>query len=638
MDLLDQFVETTPTLAHAFFNTSRYCGERPAQMFKENDEYKTITYLDFAANVEEMACGLMSLGMQKGDKIGLMAHTSAVWGWADFSILTAGGVTVTIYPSLPGEEITFIGNHAKFSLIYVADAVIAERVIEVWPELPELKKMIVLDPAYQSARTDVINIDKLKELGRIYKSNYPDAYTERWSGIKPEDPSSIIYTSGTTGALKGSMLTHRDLVGALVRSLKHMRDGGYSCSYNDVAFSILPLAHIWERNNSYLAMISCGGCIGYAEKPSTLLQDIQYIKPTWALLVPRLWDRIFNGIRSLLTSTPEGKQRFENAMQVGYEVLEKRTGPNGALDLMKDPTDCLDDELKIKFAEADSSIFSVFRNVLGGRLRIPYSGGALLPPDLHRSFLAVNFPLLNGWGLTETAAGISHGYPNATKVGWLSKIVPGVEARLDDDGEVLVRGTGIIREYYDNPEETAVSFTSDGWFRTGDIGEFDSDGFLRIIDRKKSIMVLDTGKNVAPARIETRFTGSPVVEQVVTVGDGRKFVTALIVPAYDYIIYIMKERQIPVDESQLVYANLNGIDTCVQVGPDVASHPLTYDLVQKEVQKVNEQLADFETIKKFAILPRKFTEITGELTPTLKIKNRVVFANFQKEIEELYGN
>lgn len=636
MELMDNFQREIKSAAHMFDNTIRTSGDRPAQKFKADGVFKTITYREFGDIVEQMAYGLMALGLEKGDRVCLAAATSAQWGWADFAILTSGGVTVTVYPSLSPEEMAFIGNHSEARFMVVGNEEILQRAMEASLRIPSVQKIIVLDEAYNGDNPDVLSLNRLKALGGKYKAENPGAYEQRWQSLTRDDPSSIIYTSGTTGALKGSLLTHGELLDSVLRSLRHMVNGGYSASYNDMAFSILPLAHIWERNNSYLGMILAGGCIGYGEKPTTLLQDIQEIKPTWVLLVPRLWTRIFSGFKGIMSGTPEGKQLFDWAMEVGLRVLEKRTGPNGAIDLTADPTANLDPELKADFEKADAQVFSVLRNLLGGRLRIPYSGGAALPADLHRSFLAMNFPLLNGWGLTETAAGINHGYPNATKIGWLSKMVPGVEAKLEDDGEILVRGVGIIKEYYKNPQETAEAFTTDGWFKTGDIGEFDSEGFLRIVDRKKAICVLDTGKNVAPARVEAKFTNSAIVEQVVALGHGRKFISALIVPAYDYVLYLLKEKGVKIDESKLEYANINGMDTCVKVGDDVASNPLLWEMVEQEVEKANRELEDYETIKQFKILPRKLTEFTGELTPTLKIKTRIVVANFANEIEDMY--
>ena len=635
--MFNRFQEQVKTIPRMFYNTVENFGERPALKYKVEDDYLTLDYNGFADIVEKMGSGLLALGMNKGDKVCLMAHTSAPWAWADFAIQTAGGVTVTVYPSLSAQETAFVVNHSDSRYLIAGNAHIAEKVVSGCEAMPGLEKIIVLESGYQCDEEKIVSIEKLRELGKLLLVKDPGIHRRQWEAIVADDPSSIIYTSGTTGDLKGSLLSQLDLVGALSRSLKHMTISGYSASFNDVAFSLLPLAHIWERNNSYLAMIAVGGCIGYAQKPTTLLQDIQAIKPTWVLLVPRLWDRIFSGFRAAFTSSPDGKQLYEWAMKIGEKVLEHRTGPTGAIDLTADPTIGMDDKLKSDFLKADAMVFSQLRQLLGGRIKIPYSGGGALPAELHRNFLIMNFPLLNGWGLTETAAGISHGSPNATKIGWLAKMVPGVEAKIEEDGEILVRGIGIIHEYYKNIAETAESFTEDGWFKTGDLGEFDEEGFLRIIDRKKYIIVMDTGKNVAPAKIEARFVNSPFIEQVLVLGNDRKFISALIVPGFDLLLYMMKEKGYTYDESKLVYSEINGIDICVEVGEDVVNNPMVKELIEGEIVRINEYLEDYETIKQYTILTRRFTEENGEMTPTLKLKNRVIVEHFRKEIEAMYA-
>lgn len=634
--MLDKFTETVKTLPRMFYNTVENFGDKPAMKFKLEGTYVTLNYRGLANTVEEMGNGLISLGLKPGDAVALMAHTSERWGWADWSIQNTGGITVTIYPTLSAKETAFIVNNSEAKFLYAGTADVAERVLSVWDDMPTLEKIILLESNADLKDERVINIVALRDLGRSYAIQNPNEYANRWQSLTGQDPSSIIYTSGTTGDLKGSLLTHEELIGALSRSLKHMEIGGYRASYNDVAFSLLPLAHIWERNNSYFAMLAVGGMIGYAEKPTTLIQDIQEIKPTWVLLVPRLWDRIYAGFKGAFTSNPEGKALFEWAVKVGEEVLEKRTKPDGTIDFTADPTEGLDEELAADFKKADAMVFSQLRQLLGGNLKIPYSGGGHLPYDLHRNFVILNFPLLNGWGLTETAAGISHGYPNATKIGWLSKMVPGVEAKIEEDGEILVRGVGIIKEYYKNPEETKESFTEDGWFKTGDIGEFDEIGFLRIVDRKKHIIVMDTGKNVAPAKIESLFTNSPIIEQVVVIGDNLKFISALLVPAFDVVLYMLREKGINFDESKLRYAEINGIETCIEVGDDVISNDFVKDLINEEVKRVNQYLEDFETIKAYSILSKKLTEEDGELTPTMKVKRKVVLNRYADKIKEMY--
>jgi long-chain acyl-CoA synthetase len=363
---------------------------------------------------------------------------------------------------------------------------------------------------------------------------------------------------------------------------------------------------------------------------------------------PRLLEDRVQAIREAVKSHNELCQEFPVSISLGYAyrkdpktpLLEvfKEADENGVIDLTTDPTLYLDETLKEEFLRADKEVFSVIRGVFGGRVNKAYSGGALLPADLQKNYWGMNFPLLDGWGLTETASGINMVQARCVRIGWEGPQMAGsnTEVMLDpDDNEILVRGDSVIKEYYNNPEDTAVSFTKDGWFRTGDIGEIDH-GFLRIIDRKKAIIVLDTGKNVSPAYIEMKFTNNPVVEQILVLGDNRKYISALIVPSYDNIMQLFRQKNIAFDESKLVYATINGMETCVEVGEDLAYHPETYKLVDEAIKRVNEDLADYAAIKRFKIIPRKFTEERGELTPTLKIKNRVVFANYAKEIEELY--
>ncbi|MEA1961816.1 MAG: long-chain fatty acid--CoA ligase [Bacillota bacterium] len=636
MMLIDRFLTEVKTLPQMFYNTVENFRERPALKYKVDGNYVTLDYDGFADVVETMGSGLLSLGLQSGDRVCLMANTSERWAWADFAIMTSGGVTVTVYPSLAREETAYIVNHGEARFLFAGNDEIVEKVKSVWDQMPTLEKVIVLDRDFTMDEEHILGLERLKEAGKKLLNDDPQVHRRAWEALKGEDPCSLTYTSGTTGDLKGSLFTHKDLIGALGRSLKHMIVGGYRATYNDIAFSLLPLAHIWERNNSYLAMIAVGACIGYAEKPSTLIQDIQSVKPTWALLVPRLWDRIYSGFKGAFTSSPEGKRLFEWAVRIGEKVLEHRTGSNGAIDLTADPTIGLDEKLKADFEKADELVYSQLRQFLGGRLSIPYSGGGMLSADLHRNYLILNFPLLNGWGLTETAAGINHGYPNATKIGWLSKMVPGVEGKIASDGEILVKGVGIIREYYKNPEETALSFIEDGWFCTGDIGEFDDEGFLKIVDRKKHIIVLDTGKKVAPARIETQFINSPFVEQVLVLGHDCKFVSALIVPAFDLILYMMKEKGFYVDERRLVYADMHGVTSCIEVGEEVTKNPFLIGLIEAEVKRINEYLNDYEQIKKFKLLPRKFMEERGEVTPTMKVKNRVLYEHYKDEIAAIY--
>ncbi|NLW90544.1 MAG: long-chain fatty acid--CoA ligase [Syntrophomonadaceae bacterium] len=638
-DLLANFMRDVPSTVHMFYNTVKYCGHRPAQKYTDGNSYFTLTYNEFAERVENFGQGFMALGLQKGDRISIMSGTNPIWDWADYGGRAAGCSVNTIYPDDSSDTIIFTTNHCESSCICVQNEELLQKILRVWEKLPLVKNIVVMNSTYQSGIANVINMQQLWDLGQEFKAQNPNAYQQRWQSITQDDLCTILYTSGTTGQQKGCPLTHKNILSSTLGVSQVAYYGNTGFDYNDTVFSILPLSHNWNRIDNHSACISYGGLIGYAQNPRTLLQDFQEIKPTFVMLVARLWDRIWNGVAGVLCSTPEGKNKYEWAISIGRKVLETRMDENGVVDLTADPTLYLDTALKEEFLQADREVFAFFRGVFGGRVNKAYSGGALLPPDLQKNYWGMNFPLLDGWGLTETASGINMVQARCVRISWEAPQMAGsnMEVMLDpDDNEILVRGDSVIKGYLNNPEDTALSFTADGWFRTGDIGEIDHD-FLRIVDRKKAIIVLDTGKNVSPAYIEMKFTNNPYVEQILILGDNRKYVSALVVPMYDNIINIFREKGILFDESKLVYATINSMNTCIEVGEDLAYHPELYKLVDNAIKQINDGLADFESIKKFKIIPRKFTEERGELTPTLKIKNRVVFANYAKEIEELYS-
>ncbi len=634
---LDNFMKNHASTIHMFYSTVEKHGDRPAQKFKVNGEYRVLTYRDFAGKVEEFANGFMALGLKKRECVSIMAPTSPVWDWADYGARAAGCIVGTIYPTSSNEEIITIANDSGVKCLCVGNGELLAKVLPLRGRIPTLQSVIVLDPSYSGGDEGVLTGEKLCEMGKDFCSQHPSELKVRWSTLTHDDPASILYTSGTTGNLKGCMLTHKNILAATLAVLQTSYWGGKPFTCEDVTFSILPLSHNWNRFDNHSSCIAYGGLIGYAESPKTLLQDLAEIKPTFLMMVARLWDRVFEGVRALITSSPEGKQKFEWAMEVGRRVFEQRTDENGVIDLTADPIANIQGQLRDDFMKADAEVFSIFRNVFGGKILRAYSGGSLLPADLQRNYWSMNFPLLDGWGLTETTSGICMVQPRCVRIGWLSPEFegPGAEGKLDEDGEILVRGDAVIREYFKKPRDTAASFTSDGWFRTGDIGEFDH-GFLRIIDRKKNIIVLDTGKNVSPAHIELKFATSPLVDQLVILGDDRKYITALIVPAFDVIINLFKMKGIAIDESKLVYAVVNGMNTCVEVGEDFVKHPALVEMIEGVVKKANSELADFESIKKYHILSRKLTEERGEMTPTLKVKTRVVRKNYSQEIESLY--
>ncbi len=636
--LLEKFMRDTPSTVHMFYNTVKYFGHRPAQKYRSGGLYLTLTYQEFADRVEKFGQGFMALGLQKGDRISIMSHTNPIWDWVDYGGRAAGCAVCTIYPSDSEETIIYTSAYSEVKVICVQDEEMLEKIIRVWDKIPSLKYVLVLNSTYKSEYTNIINMQELWELGQSFKLTNPGAYEKRWQSLQHDDLASILYTSGTTGNQKGCPLTHKNILSATLAVTQVGYWGKTEFSDRDVVFSILPLSHNWNRVDNHSACISYGGMIGYAQNPRTILQDLQEIQPTFVMLVARLWSRIWNGVAAQICSNPQGKEKYEWAMDIGHRVLATRMDKNGVIDLTVDPTTYLDTALKNDFLEADRQVYQIFRSIFGGRVNKAYSGGAILPADLQKNYWGMNFPLLDGWGLTESTSGCCMVQARCVRIGWQAPMMAGsnMEVKLStEDNEILIKGDSVISDYYKNPEETALAFTEDGWFKTGDIGEIEH-GFLRIVDRKKAIIVLDTGKNVSPAYLELKFTNSELIEQILILGEQRKYIAALVVPKYDHIIKLFKEKGIAFDESRLVYAEVNGINTCIEVGNDLAHHPVLLEMIEAEIEDVNRQVASFESIRRFRIVPRKFTEDRDELTPTLKIKNRIVEKNYQEEIESLF--
>lgn len=636
--LLEKFMRDNPSTVHMFYNTVKYFGHRPAQKYKSGGLYLSLTYQEFADRVERFGQGFMALGLEKGECISIMSATNPIWDWVDYGGRAAGCAVCTIYPTDSKETIIYTSAFSEVKVICVENEELLEKIVQAWGKIPSLKYVVVLNSTYVSEDDNIMNMQQLWELGQQYKLDNPGAYEKRWQSLRHDDLASILYTSGTTGTQKGCPLTHKNILSATLAVSQVGYWGGTEFSDRDVVFSILPLSHNWNRVDNHSACISYGGMIGYAQNPRTILQDLQEIQPTFVMLVARLWSRIWNGVAAQICSTPEGKDKYEWAINIGHKVLKTRMDENGVIDLTVDPTSYLDTALKNEFLEADKQVYQIFRNIFGGRVNKAYSGGAILPADLQKNYWGMNFPLLDGWGLTESTSGCCMVQARCVRIGWQAPMMAGSNMAVKlspEDNEILIKGDSIISSYYNNPEETSLSFTEDGWFKTGDIGEIEHD-FLRIVDRKKAIIVLDTGKNISPAYLELKFTNSELIEQILILGDKQKYIAALVVPKYDHIIKIFKEKGIGFDESALIFTEVNGINTCIEVGSDLANHPVLLEMIEAEIETVNKQVSNFEAIRRFKIIYRKFTEDRDELTQTLKIKNRIVEKHFEKEVASLF--
>lgn len=610
-------------------------GDLRCQWWKPTpDTLKSLTYAQVGRIVKELACGLMKMGFEKQDRAAIMSATCPQWMWADFSILNAAGITVTIYPTLSVKEMVFIVNDSGSKFLFVRDEVNLQKALDGWDQMPTLEKIIVMRPGYVSSRPDVLSLDDVKESGVKYMMQYPNAYYERWTSVGLTDRMSIVYTSGTTGQQKGAVHTHLSMNAANALDFRLIPPA----SSDDIWLSFLPIAHTYERQCGHFMALQCGATIAYAQGTSTIVADIMTFNPTVFMSVPRIYERIFMTLKEMTSADPQRAAIFEEALKVGLEVTEARADENGFVDMSEgiDFTAGLDPELKEKYLKFDELVFSKVRAFLGKNYRFAFSAAGGLPADLCKIYMAMGIRIIEGYGLTETCNTINLNILNKILPGSVGPAAAGIEGRIAEDGEWLVRGDNIIREYWNNPEATQEAFTEDGFFKTGDIVEMLADGYIKIIDRKKGIIVLDTGKNVPAAKVENLFSLSKWVDQVLAIGDNQKYIGALVVPAFDAFIAYFKQAEIPFDETALAYMGEGAERVCIKVGDDFTANPRLKELVKEMIDEANQQLEEHEQIREYVIINRKFTETADEVTPTLKLKRKVIVNNFQDEVNKLF--
>jgi len=633
------------TTVPAMFNQSciKY-GDRPIQLYQPDFSRPTETasfkYSEVYLLVRDLACGLMALGLSKDDRAAIMSYNCPQWMWSDFAVLGCGGVTVTIYPTFSAAEMKYIINDSGSRLVFVRDQDGVNKLLAHLDELPTLEKVIIMDSRTSCPDNNkFIRLEDVIETGKRYLFTHPYAYQKSCAAIQPWDMSTIVYTSGTTGNPKGAVHTHESMMNANAADIIRFIENGLVLDENDICLSFLPLSHTYERQCGHLITLNTGGAVAYAEAATTLMRDIQIFHPTWFCSVPRIFERIYMAMRDMASATPESKAAFEKAMAAGQKVVDYRTDEEGFID-MSFETDFfagLPDDLRQEYEWADANVFSRIRALLGENFQFATSASAGLPAQLCKLFIAMGVRIFEGYGLTETMNAVNFSHMKAILPGSMGPATPFNALKLADDGEILVRGGNLFQGYYNNPEATAEAFDEDGYFHTGDIGmvvhnsKLNAD-YYKVIDRKKSIMVLDTGKKVPRAKVESRFTTSHYVEQICAVGDDRRFISAVVVPKFDYILGILKAQGISFDETQMVKAN----GMTVKVGEDFINHPEVKKLVDSDITEVNASLEDYETIKKYCLSNRIFMPDLDEVTPTLKTKFRVIIKNFNPQIEALY--
>ncbi len=592
------------TLTRLFFEAVERHDKPDALQVKVNGVYEPISSRTVAERVRHVAFGLTELGVKPGDRVGILSENRPEWAIADYACLTACLADVPLYPNLPAEQAAYILRDSGTVTLFVSDAAQAAKIAEVRSSCPALHTVITFAQE-RHAGADATLADVEARGAKVDDEARRSAYRDRALAVKPDDVATLIYTSGTTGEPKGVMLTHDNLYSNVLASAAAIPFEG-----KDVGLSFLPLSHIFERMAGHYLMFHVGCSIAYAESIDTVPTDLQIVRPTLVLSVPRLYEKMYARVLDNALSGGAVKKRiFFWARSVAERWANVRLAGGTPAGL-----------LALQYRIAQKLVFSKLKARTGGRLRYFVSGGAPLAPEINKFFYAAGLVILEGYGLTETSPVIAVNTPEEFRIGTVGKPVAGVDVTIAADGEILSRGPNVMKGYYNKPEATREAIDADGWFHTGDIGEL-RDGFLAITDRKKEIIVTAGGKNIAPQPIENAIKTNKYVSQAVLIGDKRKFPSVLVVPNWDNL------------EKYAGYKGLQGTSRA-----ELLKLPIIKAKMEKEVLGQLHGLARFETPKKVALLEHDFSVERGELTPTLKVKRRVIDKLYKPQIDELYAD
>jgi len=595
---------TADTLPTMFWSRVEKSADRPAQMLKQDGVWKTLSWREVGDVVRELALGLIALGRQKGDAVALLSASRAEWVQADFAIFSAGCITVPVYPTYPPELVAYVVNDSNARTIIVEDPAQLAKVLEAREKMPALQQIVVMS-GYEATQppTMVHTWQMLRRLGREASAAHGSALAERIAGVRPDDLASIVYTSGTTGPPKGVMQTHGNHIAAQRNS-----ESAAPCQEGWVHLLFLPLAHSFARLESFLGVYR-GLCTAFAENLEKVGDNLKEVRPHFICSVPRVFEKVYAKILAGVEAGPPLKKKIFNwAIGVGREVSrhQQRGQP-------------LPPALKVKRALAHKLVFSKLHAALGGRLQWAISGGAPLSREIAEFFHSAGILILEGYGLTETCPAATFNRPTRFKFGSVGQALDNVQVKIAADGEILIRGANVAKGYLKQPEATAEVFEPSGWFHSGDIGRLDEDGFVFITDRKKDLIVTAGGMNIAPQNVENLLKGDPFISQVMVYGDRKPYPVALITINPEELGKFARDHGILATDPAVV-----------------VKHPKVVERVGRTVEEKNSQLQSYARIKKFTILPGDFTQEGGELTPTLKVKRKVVSNKYLTAIEELY--
>ena len=573
-------------------------GPRPAVMFKDEDgNWVTRTFSEVLETVRNLSLGLMALGVEKGDKVSILANTRPEWSYFDFAALTAGAVVAPIYQTNSPEECRYVLADSDAKVVVVEDEEQMEKIRAVRGDCPQLEQVIRMT----GSSDDAISMQDLAARG----SELDEAdWEQRWRSVTPDDVCTFIYTSGTTGPPKGCVISHGNY-----RAMLNMINAVHVIDDEELTYLFLPLAHSFAVLVQF-GSFDLGATLAYWERdPMKIAANLVEVRPTYFPSVPRIFEKIYTAATAR-TEAAGGltKAVFNWAIKVGHEVreLEHQGREPGPL-------------LRWQYKIADRQVLSKIRGLFGGRLRLAVSGAAPINPEILRFFEAAGVLVLEGWGMTETSTAATISTPDDYKIGTIGKPFPGCEVKIADDGEILVRGPNVFQGYYKNQEATDEALAG-GWLHTGDIGEVDEDGYIKITGRKKDIIITAGGKNITPANLEAEIKQQPLVSQCVVIGDRRPYLVALVTLDPEEAATYAKQHGLPEDPEAL------------------ASNEQVKAAIDAHVEQINQKFARVEQVKKIRILPHDLSQAGGELTPTMKVKRAAVASKYENEIDELYDS
>ena len=567
----------------------------------ESGEFKYISYKELEEKVEFFASAMIEKGLKPNDKLALMSENSPEWVMTDLGAMYSNVLNVPVYPTLTYPQLEYILNNCGARAIVVSNNTHYQKVVKLFDSVPSLEFVVYVDKIekVEHAKVKTISFEELIKLGKDNLEKNIAEINKRIAETKEDDVCSIIYTSGTTGDPKGVMLTNKNFMSNSMESAILLLP-----KVNCLELSFLPLSHVLERVVYYAVIVVSGQTVAYAESIEAISKNLQELKPNILVSVPRIYEKIYNKVMEGVNASPPLKQKiFKWALKVGKEYYEANKYGHG-----------LSFFLEMEHKMADKLVFSKIREKTGGNIEVLVSGGAPLMKELAEFFAYIGLPIQEGYGLTETSPVISFNRKTNIKFGTVGQLIPDVSVKIAEDGEILAKGPNIMLGYYNNQVATDEAIDKDGWFHTGDIGVLDSENFLKITDRKKEILVMSNGKNVAPQPIENLLKTSVYIEQVAIIGDNKKYISALIVANFDEL-----------RRKSGVSAGSN---------EELVKNQVVIDFIKKEVTTITkDKLAQFESIKKFVLLPNEFTLEKNEITPTLKLKRKVISQNFSDEIQ-----